>query len=288
MSKIFLLGVGAQKSGTTWFYNSLCDTKEFCKGFRKEYHVFDGLTCCPIFRKRLKQRINQYIGNPYALNNNCKRQNLLMRALFYESTDQYFNYFHLLSNNNPDRKIFADITPSYSGLKSQTFSHIKSKLESIGFQVKVLFLMRDPVERAWSAARYLGDQRRKRQGEKIITEKNSKRMISLLKDKYASKQFELRGRYDITIKELSQVFSEDDILYGFYEELFTENFALKTQRFLELSEYQPDFNRYINVTRSEKVSLPQWLITDIHTHYKNVYNFVYHKFGNKVPTTWLK
>ncbi len=113
-------------------------------------------------------------------------------------------------------------------------------------------------------------------------------MISLLKDKYASKQFELRGRYDITIKKLSQVFSKDDILYGFYEELFTENFALKTQRFLELSEYQPDFNRYINVTRSEKVSLPQWLITDIHTHYKNVYNFVYHKFGNKVPTTWLK
>ena len=59
---------------------------------------------------------------------------------------RYFNYFkHLLSK--PAIKLTGDITPSYSMLDSNAFADIKNGLESVGLRVKVVFLMRDPVER---------------------------------------------------------------------------------------------------------------------------------------------
>ncbi len=39
--KTFLLGVGAQKAGTTWLHRYLADSQQVVRGYRKEYHVFD-------------------------------------------------------------------------------------------------------------------------------------------------------------------------------------------------------------------------------------------------------
>ena len=41
--KIFLLGVGAQKCGTTWLESELSGTSWFSNGGIKEFHVFNKL-----------------------------------------------------------------------------------------------------------------------------------------------------------------------------------------------------------------------------------------------------
>lgn len=41
--KTFLLGVGAQKAGTTWLYDYLNDHPQTDMGLYKEYHLFDNL-----------------------------------------------------------------------------------------------------------------------------------------------------------------------------------------------------------------------------------------------------
>ena len=43
MKKIFILGVGAQKAGTTWLHRQLIKNSKFNFGHRKEYHVFDSI-----------------------------------------------------------------------------------------------------------------------------------------------------------------------------------------------------------------------------------------------------
>ena len=43
MKKIFILGVGAQKAGTTWLHRQLIKSANFNFGHRKEYHVFDAM-----------------------------------------------------------------------------------------------------------------------------------------------------------------------------------------------------------------------------------------------------
>ena len=39
----FVLGVGAQRGGTTWLSRFLNHSPQFERGYRKEYHVFDAL-----------------------------------------------------------------------------------------------------------------------------------------------------------------------------------------------------------------------------------------------------
>ena len=41
--KVFLLGVGCQKGGTTWLHGQLAKHPEVDLGFTKEYHIFDAL-----------------------------------------------------------------------------------------------------------------------------------------------------------------------------------------------------------------------------------------------------
>lgn len=41
--KIFLLGIGAQKAGTTWLHNQLVLNNNVDLGFAKEYHVLDSI-----------------------------------------------------------------------------------------------------------------------------------------------------------------------------------------------------------------------------------------------------
>ena len=41
--KTFILGIGAQRCGTTWFYEYLSQYENFNGGFAKEYHIWDAL-----------------------------------------------------------------------------------------------------------------------------------------------------------------------------------------------------------------------------------------------------
>ena len=43
MKKTFILGVGAQKAGTTWLHRQFKKNATFNLGHRKEYHVFDAI-----------------------------------------------------------------------------------------------------------------------------------------------------------------------------------------------------------------------------------------------------
>ena len=44
MKKIFILGVGAQKGGTTWLHRQLNSNQNIDLGFRKEYHILDAIS----------------------------------------------------------------------------------------------------------------------------------------------------------------------------------------------------------------------------------------------------
>mgnify|MGYP006241751635 CR=1 FL=1 len=123
MNKIFLLGVGAQRSGTTWFSDSLNTCSTYAKGLQKAYHVFD--------------------TEPHRF------------AVFGQDVDQYLNYFSTLASSIPSYKIFSDICPSYCTMDTYTLSFLQQELKERGFHLKVVFLMRDPVTRARSSLLHL-------------------------------------------------------------------------------------------------------------------------------------
>ncbi len=277
--KKFLLGVGAQKAGTTWLYEYLDGHPNTDMGFKKEYHIFDALFI-PECSGYLTDTVEQAVQH---LNQNTLRQadnkHIFKRLSFLANTNNYFDYFEALTNKSQTTKLTGDITPVYSGLPVQALRLIKNKLRARELTPKVVFLMRDPVERCVSAARMTLRRAHPNPPTKAQEEE-------LIANSYKSSDYEIRTRYDKTIQNLEAVFDASEIFYGFYETLFTETSIKDLCEFLEIPFFQPDFKHLTNVSKTDN-EINTELLEAIYKHYKPVYDFVSQKFGESfVSSIW--
>jgi hypothetical protein len=261
MKKTFILGVGAQKAGTTWLYHHLSHQPNFNMGCMKEYHVFDALTfddchkfLISSFRKIFKTK--RFLPYPlYCAYIRYKMQNL---------PEFYGAYFSRLISGTIDST--GDITPAYSVLTSDTFKKIKDELEKNGFEVKVVFLLRDPFERCWSAVRMFS-----RMKKYVIDEEKA------LRHEFMTKGFVFRTNYKRTIEAIESVFEKKNVYYGIYEEMF------QGQRMAELSEFCGVIPKYEFLTKEFNVSkktvgIDEGLKKEIINFYVDTYRFCNDRF----------
>jgi hypothetical protein len=124
--------VGAQKAGTSWLYQQLDAHPDFWMPPVKELHYFDQLSRVP----------------PIA--SACARDHRDCR--FLESIKRLSNRSHFDLEDygrlfaSKGSLISGDITPAYSTLSDEVIEQVLSSFPTL----KVIFLARDPVERAWS------------------------------------------------------------------------------------------------------------------------------------------
>ena len=245
MVKTFFLGVGAQKAGTTWLHQFLSSQPNFNFGGMKEYHVWDALhiDACREF---------------------TATRNDVLRYKLQNELGAYEGYFSSLLSETVN--CTGDITPSYSGLSASEFDTIRSRIESAGFQVKVLFLMRDPFERCWSAVRMM-----RRQGRLVRDE------LAELRECYRSDQFVLRTDYKRTIQSLEAAFETDKIHCAVHEELFSADGLEALSNFCG-AHPTPEFSeKKFNV--SEKTTQDAAVLRgEIRDYYAEVYEFCYERF----------
>ena len=132
--------VGAQKAGTGWLYEQLREHPDFWMPPLKELHYFDRL------------------GRP----RRRKRQDRLQRARKSVRDDRDLRFLDRMENMSTQSGldlasyaalfepkgalISGDITPGYSALPHETVAQVMAHFP----QSKVIFIARDPVERAWS------------------------------------------------------------------------------------------------------------------------------------------
>lgn len=286
--KIFILGVGAQKAGTTWLHSQLDLNENIDMGFTKEYHVFD-ITHPSQTKKQKNRRIRKLFD--YSKAATLKKDGVgeeesggnlstsIRRLSFIVDPSTYFDYFDYLHCCNPNIEAVGDITPSYSTLDRNAFKFIKEGLEAKGFTVKVVFLMRDPVERLWSQLRMERRNHTKKGKTFKITEE------SQLKRRYAVKQSAMRTRYDRTIIEVESVFKKEDVYYGFYETMFTSHSYQELSSKLGINLVMPDFDKKLNTSpKNEQMSYE--LSQEIAAHYSETYKFLENKFGSSVVDIW--
>ncbi|MFT5812694.1 MAG: hypothetical protein ACI9VT_000430 [Psychroserpens sp.] len=277
--KIFLLGVGAQKCGTTWLHSQISKVQSVDMGFKKEYHVFD--TIFSEHRKRSKENLIKIVENRNKKTENKSPQNtpIAKRLSFIDNPENYFDYFNSLYLKDENVELVGDITPSYSMLNRDAFQYIKDGLESRGFNVKVVFLMRDPLERIWSMQR----MSRRNQAKKGVAVSVSE--DEQLKTRYFSTQTQLKTDYPRTITELESVFPEKDIYYGFYETLFTESSYKSLSDFLTIPLDEPDFDFKANVS-PKNLDLNSELKSEIVNAYKHVYDALNTKTNGDIKGVW--
>jgi hypothetical protein len=270
---IFVLGVGAQKAGTTWLHEYLGSLPEVDLGFMKEYHVFDQnhvQDTTPGRKKRLKNYLDSFF----------RTDSLSIRHKFRRNHKHYFSYFRKLVDGSSQVFITGDITPSYAALPVKVLRYIKSQLEKNGFRVRVIFLMRDPVARCISANRmYSSPRLLESPGDGALE-------AELLAKKYQQTRFQIRTRYDLTIINLEQVFTPGELYLGFYEELFSDKAIAEICSFLELP-FRP--GKYEQVVHGSlvKSELPETIKSEVRSYYSQVYDFTVNRFGqDKMKKLW--
>jgi hypothetical protein len=125
------LCVGAQKGGTSWLYQQLAVHPDFWMPPIKELHYFDKLSRVKGISPRQKDERDA-----------CFLERLKnLRERSYIDLERYAQLFEPKGS-----QVSGDISPTYSMLNEEIIQRIVAHLP----ELKVMFLARDPVERAWS------------------------------------------------------------------------------------------------------------------------------------------
>jgi hypothetical protein len=166
VSKRLLLCIGCQKGGTSWLSTYLQAMPEARLGIRKEMHVFDvhfleeSRDWHLVRIARTQSQLDALAPTPA---NGALRERLRERIEGYRAAQgltqdlgSYVRYFRALADQEPPVEVVSDLTPDYCLLRAGHWAAVKPLIEAGGFDVKILFIMRDPVDRIESAWRMVG------------------------------------------------------------------------------------------------------------------------------------
>jgi hypothetical protein len=126
------LCIGAQKAGTTWLYQQLAAHPDFWMPPQKELHYFNERGHVPIQTTPRQQDERDF------------RFLEKFRALGTKAWLDLPNYGQLFAGKGS--LLSGDMTPAYSMLPDEIIALVLRCFPNL----KVIFLARDPVERAWS------------------------------------------------------------------------------------------------------------------------------------------
>lgn len=215
MKPIFILGLGEPKSGTTWFYHYLMKNPEFADPGVKEWNVwaaYFGLSNIPLFKEhsvfyRLREGLPKY-EQSMKWNRNT-RGDLKIMTCMEKIEGFYAEYFKLLVSET-DYNIAADFSPNNKLLGHYELRYIKNTLSKY-FDVKVVYLFRDPIERAWSAHIHKAYVQ-----NRPVTEEDFIEEVDM-NEYFAHSSF-----YDKNVENIRKVFDVKDSIIEPYEFLFNE------------------------------------------------------------------
>lgn len=277
----FLLGVGAQKAGTTWLYDYLARSDACATGFAKEMTIFDVLDVPEhtwkadhTFETATKQLGRLSRGEP-------ADGRMLHRTAMMADTSIYFDYFYSLLQKS-GTTLTLDITPNYALLQADRFRQIRDEFASRGVQTKVVFLMRDPVDRIWSQIRMHLRSRNRREPDN--PHRRSEPDLVLMR--HLRPPVELRTRYELTLENLDAAFPGESVHLELYERLFTEPATTDICTFLAIDHHTPDFKHKVNVSPRQVPQLPDDVVSVVAREYRRTYEVVAERMGMDDMSTW--
>ncbi len=190
------LVIGAQRAGTTWLHRVLRQHPRLWLPPVKELHYFDRLDST---RTILDAKERRRVG----LRGLLSLDPWLFRYWFGRRSDDW--YAKLFQQAQDEGLIAGEITPAYATLDED----ILRRIQRMNGKVRLVFVMRDPVERAWSAVNNAAKKGLVDDAHSVETTiKRARTPGSVARSAYAE-----------TIKRLEHIFPKDQIYYCFFEDL---------------------------------------------------------------------
>jgi len=213
------LGIGAHRAGTSWLYANLKEHPDIWLPPRKELHYFDRsteypspdhLACASMlfrlvglrkhnlrYKRELFRALLSIIADP-------SRDHIRWNAkYFFGSCDDrwYASLFEESANRTK-----GEITPAYSMLHPKDVEHVRRLIPG----ARIIFLIRNPVERTWSAIRFR---------EKLKRSNLTSLPLEKLVKAMDRPGIALRSDYAGTIRTWRACFPEEQFFIGFYEDV---------------------------------------------------------------------
>jgi hypothetical protein len=280
------LGIGAPRAGTTWLHANLGKHPEIWLTPVKEVHYFDarqrGDPRGSFYRRHLRKRVRRY--GSVATYRERWRDGTLLSQLAWD-----LHFFVPPRTNRWYRNIFrpgpgqiaGEITPAYSILKTQ----LVREIGEINPDLRVIYLLRDPVERSWSSAISELARRRGRSPEKIT-------------DQQLLRHFErtahvLRTDYLRTFETWESVFGRDQMFVGFLDDIREDpgDLLIRLYRFLGVSDSEEHvpagLSRKVNSSREYSTAIPEPVRIHLAELYLPQLQELSERFGEPA-TGWLR
>jgi len=286
--------IGANKGGTTWLHVNLQHHPDIWIPPQKELHYFDRSLNYPSPSMLACSRslLKRFIGTDRA---NKKYRESLVRSIgslskdfSWESLKWYYSFFfgehndqwYLSLFRDCDSPVKGEITPAYSMLYEADIEKVYNLVPN----TKIIFLLRDPIERTWSEVRHRQKRFRK---YRHLTSLSTKELIEVINEP----GFELRSDYTRTLRLWKKYFPENRIFVGFYDELKEKptDLLIRVFEFLGVepsSAYIPDsVSQRVNV--SPKKNIPDELYHYLAAKYHPMISELSEEFGGYAKV-WLE
>ena len=252
MTAPLLLCVGAAKAGTSWLHRVLSDHPGCALRSIKELHFFDALDRGEVERQvaLLADRRARYLADmvdagPHRSAVRARQaRDCADLAEVLRSGDERA-YLGYLAAGAAGR-MTADLTPAYALLSEDRLR----AMARIAPDVRVLYLVRDPVERLWSHVRMIAKTRAEKDGN------HEGRAAHVLARVFRGKEAEIavRGDYAAAIRKLARAVDPRRFMVAVTEEMLTPPGLSRIMAFLGLAVPAADYDRRIHEGAAEALA----------------------------------
>ncbi len=236
-----LLFIGAQKAGTSWLADGLGRHEDIFVPPSKEIHYFDTFGDDS---KKVQRRFKNHHADDVKSRDDFDDDTYdwWLNFLAGRSKSRYW-YQSLFPSSG--YKVLVDCTPAYSALSMKDINLVHRLIP----ETKILFIMRNPIERAWSQLCYefrpKATSKRKSAKPPKFEDGVASMTISEMKKNISRRHIIARTRYARTMNNWENYFDSDLFFYDFYESVFENpnNFYDRLFRFLDISTRSQDFEK---------------------------------------------
>jgi len=267
------IGIGAQKAGTTWLYQNLRSHPDIWMPKEKEIHYFD--------EKIKGGGLLRHLRGDRPSDKRWRRQigvklKSFPRDMSPEDLSWSYKYFFGRPNDNwyaslfePGRgKVTGETTPDYAILSKTTIAHVHNLMP----EAKIIFMMRNPVERPWSVIN-MGLRSRDENPASISREEFESRLEGRRKRRMTS--------YLRTLRKWSALYPEERIFVGFLEDVrfLPEEFLRRLYEFLEVPAYFDERFIRFKANAGQQITMPVRFAAQLSGAYRGQIEKMSRRFG---------
>ena len=275
--KPHFLVIGAHKSATVWVYAMLKKNPEIYLTPLNEIHYFDrsDAYASPNISKRFLNRWWRRSFKKLITSKDRKTRFWFFKYLFGVYNDRW--YVSLFSDAKANAKC-GEVTPSYSMLEVEDIQ----KVYKINPDMKIIFMMRNPIERAWS-----GFLHSLKVGNRNYEEMSESNVISELRSESNVK----RGDYLKTIDNWTSVFPEKQFQIFYFEDVVQRPKQMLQDMFAfigvsdDLAWHTIELHKKIH--ESQKMPLPEKYREFLQSLHNKKIQLLYDRVQSPIIKSWL-